>query len=1655
MAPGLKHVLVLALASGAMSGRSLAQDAEIRAGGNATAQQVNLSKASTGGDARAPTILQSDSTSMLTQIRSQALARGRWQVSGRAIPREGAAALRAQAIQQKLQMRPSGNLNAPGASGVWVSLGPRSLPSDASGSGIQDYGFVSGRATAVAIDMNDPTGSTVFVGGAYAGVWKSTNAGALSVDPSAVTWTPLTDSQATLAIGSIAVKPQLSNPNPANSVVLAGAGETDSSTDSYYGLGILRSTNGGQTWALIPQDSTGTHSFAGLGFSQIAFSTTNPSLVIAAAGATSEGILEGLENPVAANRGIYSSTDAGAHWQATAVVDSGVNISPDSATTVAYNGAAGKFYAAIRAHGFYSSSDGVNWTRLASQPGTRLTAATCPAIELTPSACPLYRAQIAVVPGRAGPSNLGEMYVWFVDANGDDQGIWTSLDGGASWTEISDSGITNCGDVFGGCGTDDATFNLALAAVPNLDATDLYAGAVNIYKCEITAVYPTCNGTGANTFLNLTHAYGCSDIAKVHPGQHGMDFLIANNAVLMYFANDGGIYRSLNGYAGLTTETCGQSNQFDDLNETLGPMTEFVSLAQSATDANILFGGTQDNGAPATASSQSSGAWVNVNAGDNGLVAVNPSNENEWLIAAPPNSISGVNLFRCINGVNCHTQDFENDEVVDSNAVGGDVGPYYLPFLLDPQNSSQLILGTCRIWRGATVGGSYSLLSPDFETNANGSCGGSETNMVRAIAAGGLKDPNGNSQTIYVGTNGEGPLISTTPTGGHVWVTTNADGGPLTWNDVTQQINPHSFPISSIALDSTDPLGKTAYVAIMGFHTSHVWKTTNAGTSWADFTANLPDAPVNALVVDSGASLSNGTVYAGTDVGVFASSTGTANWTEIGPAAGLAGFIPNVAVTSLQVFNSGGLKRLRAATYGRGIWEWNLITTPDFQLNVSNNPLTIFPSQTATFNGTVYALNSYSNNVNLSCTAGATNPPPNCSVSPSAVLPNATGVSFSINASGPIGDYQFNVHAAGTDSFAVTHDLPVTLHVVDFSLGVPSPSTVNVAPGSTSAPISLQVSAFGSFSGAVALSCSNLPAGATCQFQPSATVSPANGSPVAVTLNMVTSFNTGAGSFPVTIVAAVPGAPSKTQNFTLVVSSVPDFAVAISDPSLTTAVGAPGTFNGTLIAINSYNSPVALSCGTNAPPNCRVSPASATPTPSGLPFSVNVSSNVAQTYNFNIVAVGSDPATITHSVPVSFTASGGGTFDFTVGVTPASASVVAGQTANFSLNLNSTTGSFPSNVSFSCAGLPNLAACNFTPSTVGIGSGSTTVNWTIATEGAFTGSSGTVPGTPPGTYTVVITATCGSVQHSAQVSLTVTAGSPGFDFNLGVNPATASISAGDVANFALTVVSTTGSFPDAVSFSCSGLPALARCTFTPLQIVPGANGSQTVSLIISTQGPGTSNSGTVQGTPAGTYNVVVIATSGSMNHVVQISLTVASSSQSFDFSIGVNPVTASVTEGSSTTLSATITSTTGSFPNNVSFSCSNLPALATCSFSPAQIGSGNNTGPQTTALTVSTIAPVAASAITFMPFLSAVPITGLVWIRRKKQRYGRRRGTLLRFLLLAGSLTCFSCGGGLQGNGGGGGSGSPGTPIGNYSISVTATSASITHSVQVSLTVTR
>jgi hypothetical protein len=484
-----------------------------------------------------------------------------------------------------------------------------------------------------------------------------------------------------------------------------------------------------------------------------------------------------------------------------------------------------------------------------------------------------------------------------------------------------------------------------------------------------------------------------------------------------------------------------------------------------------------------------------------------------------------------------------------------------------------MLVGTCRVWQISTSGTAPLQLSNDFDTLGTGLCTGDEINLVNAVAAGGPA-PNGYSTVVYAVTNGYGPL-SGSP-GGEVWVTTNA-GVSLMANvtaNATQNVNPNGYAISTVAMDSSDGTGKTAYVGIMGFSTpgfptSHAWKTANAGASWTDWTgtgsAELPDAPVNALLVDAQAGL----VYVGTDVGIFVSATSAPSWTEVGPppAPGVSGFLPNAPVTALQLFNYAGTKTLVASTYGRGIWNYSLSAGVDketpaitwatpsaitYGTALSSTQLNATASVPGTFvyspvSGKVLGAGSRTLSVTFTPadttdynTATATvtlvvnkATPTITWATPSPIIYGTALSSTQLNATASVpGTFVYSpvsgkVLGAGSQTLSVTFTptdttdynaatatvtLVVTGAAADFTWTDTGSTTVAVLAGqSASYTFAAAPVGGGTFSSQVSFACSGLPAltsggaGASCGFSPATIAAGAPGTPpVTVTLTITT-----------------------------------------------------------------------------------------------------------------------------------------------------------------------------------------------------------------------------------------------------------------------------------------------------------------------------------------------------------------------------------------------------------------------------------------------------------------------------------------------------------------------------------------------------------------------
>jgi len=892
---------------------------------------------------------------------------------------------------------------------------------------------------------------------------------------------------------------------------------------------------------------------------------------------------------------------------------------------------------------------------------------------------------------------------------------------------------------------------------------------------------------------------------------------------LMYFANDGGIYRALDGFGGLTTGSCSGTNQFDDLNQNLGSMTQFVSFSQHPTDPNTIIGGTQDNGSPVTSQATTNSSWTNILGGDGGYNAIDPNAPTNFYASNPDVPPAGLGIQLCASGVNCTDSTF--NFVVTSSAIGGDDGAFYFPYILDPQSSTALLLGTCRVWRGPRAGGAYTVLSPNLDTLGSGTCSGSEVNQIRALAAGGPTDSNG-SQVIYATTSGLGPLDGSSPVGGHVWVTANATAGPSSFTDVTANgpqgsINPNQFPISGVAIDPSDSTGATVYVTIMGFTggPGHVWETTNFGASWADFTANLPDSPTNAVVVDPTYSQ----IYVATDVGVFASSTSSANWTELGPTPGPAqiGFLPNVAVTALGLFNSGGEELLRASTYGRGVWQFPLHATADYSLSVSNSPQTAFPNQNAIFSGSASSINGYNSPVTLTCVAGATAPPGTCTVSPSPLVP-ASNTTFTVTTSAAVGNYNFNLQAAGSDTKQTTHLVPLTLNVVSFALTTPSPASVTVPRGTTSSLVDFQVTAAGSFNQSVAVSCNPAIANATCALTPATTVNPTSSTPVNMTASVTVPATTPPGNYVVTIQASTAGAPATLSTaFTVKVTTNPDFS--LSEPSIFPEVNAGSSGASNSIVVTSqdgFSAAVTLTCPTTYGANsCSISPTSVSSFPATATLTINGASFAPESYSLSISGTS---GSTTHSVNVPFNVG-----DYSISGTQTLTLAPGGQ-GMADLTLTSSY-FYTGHVNATCdASAVSGATCTLSP-----------VNPIPIASGGITNLTATInipTNAASGNYNINIHTqdTTGAPSHSFALAITL-----GQDFILTTSTPTQILSApGQTTGpYNLTIRPKGASFNGAVTLACSSLPAGAQCFFDPSAPVTPGGSSPSVVMTISTTAP--------------------------------------------------------------------------------------------------------------------------------------------------------------------------------------------------------------------------
>lgn len=783
---------------------------------------------------------------------------------------------------------------------AWKPIGPAPFPNAQVQSGLEVPG--SGRVTAIAVHPSNP--DTLYAGAAQGGVYRSLDGGA--------TWTPLMDNALSLAVGAIAIAP--SQP----STIYVGTGEANFSADSFFGVGVYRIDHADTNPILVgPLNIDATFHddiFTGTSISQIVVHPTDPNTIFV--GSMRFGVSGVSGQPGSNFAGLYRSTNAAGPSGSVTFTQL---IFADITDIAMEPGNPNSLLVAVFSGGFIDGQS--------IQEGIYR---STNALAGTPTFLPTLTRNFSIVTKFAINKTNGTTTVLAatdeLDAacrstTGNAGMVRKSIDGGATWPATIQAASGFCG---GQCGYDqpvaiDPTNANRIFIGGDFDSDD-GSGPRPLHSCQSTAFAKSTDGA----------TFSIQDVS-LHADAHAIAVAPSNPSII-YFGNDGGIFKSTDA-----------GNTWMSINTSGFSAMQFQSLALHPTDGNFMIGGTQDNG---TQLMRADGTWFRADFGDGGFSAIDQN----------ATDTSNVTMYHTyFNGTNGSDQGVigvaRNTTVscaIESQwsflgIYGGLVNPtrhcdgttdvfngiqltdlevlFYAPIALGPGTPNTLYFGTDRLYRSPDRGNAMSVVSqapifPTFIFN------GIPVDAA-PISAIGVSPQNDNVRIVG--------LVN-----GKVFATTS---GSSTLTDITGAI-----PFGYIARAVVDPNNSNiAYVTLDGYHFSanaHVWKTTNLNAVTPTWTASghgIPDVPVNAFVIDPA---NSSLVYAGTDIGVYKSADGGANWAPFGTG------LPRVAVFDLAIQSTKHV--LRAATHGRGIWEITTSKPTITMVSSSQNPSTFGQSVTFT-----------------------------------------------------------------------------------------------------------------------------------------------------------------------------------------------------------------------------------------------------------------------------------------------------------------------------------------------------------------------------------------------------------------------------------------------------------------------------------------------------------------------------------------------------------------------------------------------------------------------------------------------------------------------------------------------------------------------------------
>ena len=171
----------------------------------------------------------------------------------------------------------------------------------------------------------------------------------------------------------------------------------------------------------------------------------------------------------------------------------------------------------------------------------------------------------------------------------------------------------------------------------------------------------------------------------------------------------------------------------------------------------------------------------------------------------------------------------------------------------------------------------------------------------------------GSGQILYLATAPSNSLVLYAATSANLYKTVN---GGTSWSNITTGLPTGSAAITRMTVDNTD--ADNVFVSFSGYSAANkTFSSNNGGASWSNISTGLPNIPVNCIIYSNN---SNDEIYAGTDVGVYFRDGSMTAWVPF-----MTG-LPNVVVNDFEIYYPTG--KIRAATYGRGVWQSDLYSDP-------------------------------------------------------------------------------------------------------------------------------------------------------------------------------------------------------------------------------------------------------------------------------------------------------------------------------------------------------------------------------------------------------------------------------------------------------------------------------------------------------------------------------------------------------------------------------------------------------------------------------------------------------------------------------------------------------------------------------------------------------